>query len=113
MGYHNYVIVDFLEFDWPLNYKAVSCPTPVFKNHPSAMANASEAHKFISIEVQLNATAGPFSLNPLKCPLMVSPLLTIPKKNSSSRRVVMDLSFPHQHSVNDGIPKDIFLGEPF
>ena len=25
----------------------------------------------------------------------------------------MDLSFPHQHSVNDGIPKDTFLGEPF
>ena len=44
---------------------------------------------------------------------MISPLLTVPKKNSTSCKIVMDLSFPVGCSVNDSIPKDTFLGEPF
>ena len=44
---------------------------------------------------------------------MISPLLTVPKKDSPDCPVVMDLSFPHNYSVNDGIPIDLFLGEPF
>ena len=56
---------------------------------------------------------GPFKANPFHCSLMISPLLTVPKKNSTSHQIVMDLSFPVGCSVNDGIPKDTFLGEPF
>ena len=44
---------------------------------------------------------------------MISLLLTILKKHSTSRPVIMDLSFPVSCSVNDGVSKDTFLGEPF
>ena len=44
---------------------------------------------------------------------MTSPLLTVPKKDSTSCHIVMDLSFPLGSSVNDGIPKDAFLDDPF
>ena len=43
---------------------------------------------------------------------VVSPLNTVPKKDSSDRRVVLDLSFPMGESVNDAIPKDSYLGIP-
>ena len=34
-------------------------------------------------------------------------------KDGSKRRVVLDLSFPPGKSVNDGIPKDSYLDQPF
>ena len=33
-----------------------------------------------------------------------------PKKGSQDRRVILDLSFPIGNSVNDGIPKDSYMG---
>ena len=41
----------------------------------------------------------------------MSPLNTTEKRDSSERRVIMDLSFPPGQSVNDRIPKDSYLGE--
>ena len=35
----------------------------------------------------------------------------MPKKESLKRRVIVDLSFPEDKSVNNGILKDQFLGE--
>ena len=32
------------------------------------------------------------------------------KKDSSKRRVILDLSFPEGAAVNEGIPKDSYLG---
>ena len=40
----------------------------------------------------------------------ISPLLTREKENSSSRRVIVYLSFPQGESVNDGIRKKYFQG---
>ncbi|KAK3749047.1 hypothetical protein QZH41_006921 [Actinostola sp. cb2023] len=42
---------------------------------------------------------------------VASPLNTVPKRDSSERRVIVDLSWPCGSSVNDGIPSDYFLGE--
>ena len=40
--------------------------------------------------------------------------MTVPKKGSTNkRRVVLDFSYPEGRSVNDGIPKDTYLGETF
>ncbi len=53
---------------------------------------------------------GPFLVNPLPVPLVTSPLQTVSKSVGTDRRVVVNLSFPFGHSVNDGIPKDQCLG---
>ena len=37
---------------------------------------------------------------------------TVGKRDSEERRVIVDLSWPCGHSVNDGIPSDSYLGEP-
>ena len=112
-SYHDSEIVDFLEFGWPINYSSLQLPHPASHNHLSACKYASSVKAFISKKVALHATASPFQSNPFACQLMTSPLLTVPKKGSDSRRVVMDLSFPPNHSVNDGIPSHSYLGEPF
>ena len=66
----------------------------------------------MSTELEHTATAGPFTYNPFPAPIRTSPLQTVPK-DGSKRRVVLDLSFPPGTSVNDGIPKDSYLDQPF
>ena len=53
-----------------------------------------------------------FFSNPLSVDIVTSPL-QIAHSRSGKPRVVVDLSFPHGDSVNDGIPTDSYLGMPF
>ena len=43
--------------------------------------------------------------------MAISPLNSVPKKDSIECRVIVDLSFPEGLAVNDGISKDLYLGE--
>ncbi|MCH2416896.1 MAG: hypothetical protein MK195_09075 [Acidimicrobiales bacterium] len=43
--------------------------------------------------------------------LVVSPMNTVPKANQDERRVIADLSWPTGCAVNEGISKDVYLGE--
>ena len=45
--------------------------------------------------------------------LHISPFLTREKPGASHRRVIVDLSFPHGNSVNNGVQSDKYLGTPF
>ena len=41
----------------------------------------------------------------------MSPLNSVPKKDSQERQLILDLSFPEGNLINDGIEKDWYLGE--
>ena len=107
------MVIDFLSYSWPINYTAPTRPVSSLHNHPSASQFASHVQDYIDTELSWNAIAGPFVYPPFSDDLVCSPLQTVPKRGSSKRRVVMDLSFPHGSSVNDGIPQDTYLGEHF
>ena len=62
-------------------------------------------------EASYGSIIGPFESNPFDCQFKISPLNSVTKKDSSERRVILDLSFPPWCSVNDNISKDIYLGE--
>lgn len=105
-------ICDFLDFGWPLGYTSGAFPSGPGKNHQSALAYPEHVQEYINKEVSHNAIVGPFSMIPFTR-FHISPLMTREKKGTSdSRRVIMDLSFPHGTSVNTGIPKDEYLGHP-
>lgn len=110
--YPDSVVVDFLAFGWPINCHSVDFPVSRSPNHSSAIRFPDEIDSFLLTELEHTATAGPFTCNPFPVPLRTSPLQTVPK-DGSKRRVVLDLSFPPGKSVNDGIPKDSYLDEPF
>ena len=105
--YHDPDVLEYTEFGWPINYVSPVEPNIPARNHRSAHTFASHVDSFISKEVALGATMGPFSGNPLACPIHMSPLQTVPK-DSDSRRVVLDLSYPGDRSVNSGIVTDSF-----
>ena len=63
---------------------------------------------FSSVEVSCGRVAGPFATPPVPG-LHVSHFGIIPKNNQSGKwHLILDLSSPEGHSVNDGIPKTPF-----
>ena len=112
-SYHDAHVVDFLRFGWPVGFTAETFPTSSSSNHPSAVAFADHVEHYINTELGYHAIAGPFSTNPLHQPLVWSPLQTVPKRGSTQRRVVMDLSYPPRSSVNCGIAASSYLNEPY
>lgn len=111
-GYHDSEVVDFLEYGWPISHDKSDTQKTKPKNHKGALDFSSELEEYLKKEKVSGSILGPFKSNPLKCPITMSPLNTVPKKDCEERRVILDLSFPrNMGSVNDGIDKDYYLGE--
>ena len=55
------------------------------------------------------AIIGPFKACPFSNGIKISPLNSVPKKETMERRVILDLSSPKGNSVNDFISKEIYL----
>lgn len=84
-------------------------PNKECKNLLSARQNAQDVHELISKECQKGFLYGPFDQPPFKA-YRVSPLGLATGKYSGKKRLIVDLSSPHddsQHfSVNELIDKD-------
>ena len=83
------------------------------ENKTLALAFPDHVRHYIQTELSFAAIAGPFSTNPLNKPLVCCPLHTVPKRGSSKRRVLLDLSFPPTFYVNSGIPLNSYQDSPF
>ena len=110
--YKDSAVCDLLEYGFPLDFnrkRTVSCSAG--RNHKGARDYPQFINEYFKKECEANRVAGPFRANPLSVDLAVSPLNTVPKDSADERRVIVDLSWPAGASVNDGISKDIYLGE--
>ena len=77
------------------------------KNLPAATAHPDIVMKYLQHEISLKRVVGPFSRTLLP-DIHVSRFGVIPKRHQiNSWRLILDLSFPKDKSVNDGIPKDL------
>ena len=104
-------IVQGLKYGWPTG-RLPTTPDPLltFKNHKGATDHPESLEKYIQKEKSKDAVIGPFNAIPFTSRIGISPISTRPKKNSMERRVILDLSFPHGHAVNDGMIKNNYLG---
>ena len=82
---------------------SATVPVPTFKNHSRDEVDSSHIEKFICKELSHAAMAGPFAPCPFQPWLQCSPMMTIPKKNSSDKRIIIDLSYPKGKSMNAGV----------
>lgn len=110
--YSDKQIVEFIRYGWPIgitstNFNTRNAP----RNHKSAKDFPEQMSAYIAREHAEGTLLGPFKENPFNSPAVISPLSTTDKKDSTERRVLMDLSFPPGDSVNDKIPKNQYLGE--
>ena len=116
VGYHDYLICEFLEFGFPLGMEdSVYESFPSLNNsinHLGAKMYPDYVLKYLCKEKENDAVIGPFRSNPFDHVIRVSPLNTVPKRDGNQRRVILDLSWPNLLSVNDFISSTEYLGLP-
>ena len=109
--YPDKLLVEFLEFGWPVNFDRASPIRSTLVNHASATAWPADIEHYIQTELEHRALAGPFRGAPV-APTHLSPLMTRPKRSSIYRRVIMDLSWPPGESINDGVDTTHYIDGP-
>ena len=83
-------------------------------NHKGAREFPEAIDENFRKECELGAPLEPFDCNLLSDFLLaVSPLNSVPKAETSERRVILALSFPMVRGINDAIERSMFLGEPY
>ena len=115
--YEDYRVCDFLEFGFPIGAKDISSLLSdinkkdlwKFKNHKGANDFPEEINRYFQKEIASNAIIGPFKSNPFSSGIKISPLNSVAKKDTSERRIILDLSFPKGRSINDHISKTEYL----
>ena len=110
--YHDVAVCDMLAYGFPLNYCRDVYPITIPGNHPSAVQFPGHVDAYLDTEIRHGALLGPFTTPPI-ANVHISPLMSRPKRQSSLRRIILDLSWPIGYSVNSGIPTDTYLGEPY
>ena len=110
-SYWDKQLTDLIQYGFPLDFDRKRALQSTYTNHASALKYSDHVSAYIQTEMQYGAIYGPFAQPPFTC--HVSPFLTRDKPNSGKRRVILDLSFPPGLSVNDGVPKDRYLGSYF
>ena len=101
-GYWDTQLLLLLKYGFPLDFDD-NCPLEsVDKNHTSGIQFADDIQAYLSEEKSFGAILGPFKGPPISN-LHISPFLTREKPGVPHRRVIVDLSFPHGRSVNDGV----------
>lgn len=106
----DYELLSFIKYGFPLGYVGPISNTKDTPNHKSALSFYDDVNKFITKEIQLGGIVGPMPHPPFKEWVHTSPLMTREKKDSSSRRVIIDMTYPNDTSVNAYIYKNTVLG---
>ena len=76
---------------------------PGYSNHSSAVENSQAVTDKLEKELSLSRIAGPFDSPPTN--IILSPLAAVPKRDSHEIRIIHDLSFPKESSVNLHTPR--------
>ena len=89
--YSDNIICDYLEFGWPVGYQyeVYGFPVSNSRSHRGAMSFPAELDKYLAEERSRGSVAGPFSSIPFHRGMAVSPLNTVPKKDTDERRVIL------------------------
>ena len=108
--YPGKIIIDYLKFGFPLGHDGVRGSSALPKNHTGATQFPEQMEQMLEKELNSHAAIGPFNQVPFE-KYALSPLNSVPKKDSAKRRLILDLSMPRNNAVNESIDKDNYMGE--
>ena len=108
--YDDLVVLQYLDFGFPLGLVEDFVLVPNVRNHSSSYEFYSYVDKFVMKEIKASGITGPFYSSPFQS-IMISPMMTAPKK-PASRRTVFDASFG-DFSLNLNTPEKIYVGEEY
>ena len=104
------LLPDLLEFGFPLDVQGEVPLNLHYRNHKGARDFPEFIDSYLHKESSLGRIFGAFPASPFSVNLHVSPLNSVPK-DDTDRRVIVDLSWPIDASINSSISKDVYLGE--
>ena len=110
--YWDQQLLDFLTFDFPLDFNRNSPLNWEGDNHKSALDHPDDIEAYLQEEINFRAIVGPFPKHPCENGHIL-PFMTRDKPGSKHRRVIIDLSWPLGCSVNAGIDKASYMGTDF
>ena len=105
-------LLQLIRYGFPLGFDKNTQLISSEINHSSAKKCPEDIAVYLEEEKTFGAILGPFQ-NPPISDLHVSPFLTREKPGANSRRVIVDLSFPHGASINAGVDPESYLGSEF
>ena len=103
-------LLDFIRFGFPMGYMGPASNTMNIANHPSAVQFPTHVDAFVAKEIALGGLIGPLTRPPFQGWAHVSPIMTRPKSSPDDRRVITDLTYPEDSSVNAYIKKNVVMG---
>ena len=94
-------LCELLEFGFPVGFNGdqslfehtESSQFWKFRNHKGARDFPKEIDSYLLKESMYKAIGGPFKNNPFKHGIKISPLNSVPKKDPSERRIILDFKF--------------------
>ena len=105
-------LIFLIKYGFPLDFDPSITLNHEIKNHKSAVDYPQDIQAYLNEEMKFQAILDPFKNSPINN-LHVSPLMTRDKRGSKHRRVIVDLSFPQDHSVNAGVDGNMYLKSEF
>ena len=103
-------LVELLRFGFPLDFNRQCNPIGDAKSHSSATQYPNAT--YLQEKIDHKAIISPFHTDPIPG-MHFSPFMIREKPNSDSRRVIIDLSWPHGNLVNAGIDNNSYVGTEF
>ena len=103
-------LLDCIKYGFPIGYMGPISDTTSTPNHPSAEQYKAHVDSFVDKEMGLGAMQGPFPTPPFAPWSHVSPLMTRPKKDTEARRIISDMTYPSENSINAFIFKNTVNG---
>ena len=109
VDYCDIEVCDLLEFGFPLGCNDNETLLSSVKKS-EADDFPEDILLYLENESHSNAILGPFYENPFQTGLKISPLNSVPKKDTTERRIILDLSCPRGLAVNNFINNEEYFG---
>ena len=114
--YYDLQVCELLKYGFPIGFSGSSAHFEQldvwkYRNHAGANDFPEDVTYYLGKEALDSCVLGPFKKNPFSSNIKISPLNTVPKKDTDERRVILDLSMPKGNAINNFVDKDFYLGE--
>lgn len=106
----DYIVINGITYGFSLQYLGGPLCENDIEMHPSGEKYTSYIEEYLETETKLGAIAGPYDRPPFRQWVHTSPIMTRPKAESTRRRIIIDLSYPHDNNVNSAVAKNNYYG---
>ena len=106
--YEDTLVVEFLRYGWPMSILPLTNGSAKV-NQKGALEFPNAINYYLATEHSNSTLLGPFFTNPIPDRTASSLLNSVPKRDSDEHLVILDMSFPSGHDINDRIDKNHYL----